>query len=427
MGVLLFGGLLGMMILGVPIAFAILGSGILYLVVTDMQPLLVVAQKMLNGLDSFPLIAVPLFIFAGNLMDRGGISKRLVDWCESLVGSMPGGLGMAGIVTCAVFAALTGSGPATVAAVGCILIPSMVKRGYTEQQATGVITAAGALGPIIPPSTPMIIYGCTMGISIPQMFMGGVIPGLFIALLLMVVNFFIAKRSPKIMEAPKIPFSWKHLGISTLKSLPTLFMPVLILGGIYGGIFTPTEAAAVACVYGLILSVCVYREIKPQDLPGMVLDAMKVSAMAIFIAGCANLLSFIMTNSKMTNDITNALVSNISSPYVYLFVLVLLLLVVGCFLDVLAAILIFAPIMVPAGVALGWDPLFLGVLFCIVLVIGLVTPPFGVNLFTATAITGLKFEQVVKGILPFMLIEIVAVFLIALSPWMITWLPGFLQ
>ncbi|WP_434311064.1 TRAP transporter large permease [Hominifimenecus sp. rT4P-3] len=427
MGLLLFGSLLLMMFLGVPIAFAILGSGTLTLLCTQLQPLTVVAQKLVNGLDSFPLIAVPLFIFAGNLMDRGGISKRLVDWCESLTGGFTGGLGAAAVVTCAVFAALTGSGPATVAAVGSIMIPSMVEKGYEKHRATGLVTSAGALGPIIPPSTPMIIYGCTMGVSIPYMFMGGVLPGALIALALIVVNYVTARKNPALRNAAKTKFSFRNFGKATVRSFPTLLMPLIILGGIYGGVFTPTEAAAVACVYGLILSVGVYREIRPKELPEIVISSMKISAMAVFICGCANLLSFILTNSKMANAITNAIVSNVSSPYGYLAILIVLLLIVGCFLDVLAAILILAPMLIPAGVALGWDPLFLGCLFCIVLVIGLITPPFGVNLFTATAIADLKFEQVVKGVMPFLIVEVIAIVIIALNPWLIMWLPSLMS
>jgi len=420
----LLGTLLAMMFLGIPVAFAILGSSTLFLIITDLQPLFIIPQKLINGLDSFPLIAVPLFIFAGDLMDKGGISKRLIAWCECLVGSVTGGLGMVAILACAVFAALTGSGPATVAAIGCIVIPSMIQRGYEDYQATGLVTASGALGPIIPPSIPMIIYGCTMGLSIPKMFMGAVIPGIFITTMLLIANSIIAKRTPNIRNAPRIPFSWKALAKSTVNAIWALLMPVIILGGIYSGIFTPTEAAAIACVYGLIVGLFIYRDVKLKELPKMAASAIKVSSIGIFITGAANLMGFIFTNSKITDTITRALVTHVTSPTAYIVILMLFLFIVGALMDTFAAILIIAPLAIPAGIALGLDPLFLGVIFVINLVVGFITPPFGCNLFIATAITGIKYEQVVKGVIPFMIVEIIAVMIIAFCPWMITWLPS---
>jgi len=424
---MLLGTLLALMFLGIPVAFAILGSSTLFLIITDLQPLFIIPQKLINGLDSFPLIAVPLFIFAGDLMDKGGISKRLIAWCECLVGSVTGGLGMVAILACAVFAALTGSGPATVAAIGCIVIPSMIQRGYEDYQATGLVTASGALGPIIPPSIPMIIYGCTMGLSIPKMFMGAVIPGIFITTMLLIANSIIAKRTPNIRNAPRIPFSWKELTKSTVNAIWALLMPVIILGGIYSGIFTPTEAAAIACVYGLIVGLFIYKDVKLKELPKMMASTIKVSSIGIFITGAANLMGFVFTNSKITDAITKALVTHVTSPTAYIVILMLFLFIVGALMDTFAAILIIAPLAIPAGIALGLDPMFLGVLFVINLVVGFITPPFGCNLFVATAITGIKYEQVVKGVIPFMIVEIIAVMIIAFCPWMITWLPSLLH
>jgi C4-dicarboxylate transporter DctM subunit len=426
MTVLLLGSMLILMFTGIQIAFAILASSTLFLLVTDMQPLFIIPQKLINGLDSFPLIAVPLFIVAGDLMDKGGISKRLVNWCECLVGSFAGGLGGVAIVASAVFAALTGSGPATVAAIGAIMVPSMVERGYKDYEATGLVTASGALGPIIPPSIPMILYGSTMSVSIPRMFSGALIPGIFITILLLTTNNIRSKRIPRINSIPRIPFSWKALGKSTINAIWALIMPIIVLGGIYSGIFTPTEAAAIACVYGLIIGLFVYREVKITELPKYMANAMKASSIGVFITGAANLMGFIFTNSKITDAITNAIVSNITSQSVYLITLMLFLFVVGSLMDTFATILIIAPLAVPAGIALGIDPLFLGVLFVINLVVGFITPPFGCNLFIATAITGVKYEQVVKGVLPYMITEIVAVMIIAFCPWMITWLPSVL-
>ena len=427
MGMMLIGSLIALMFLGVPVAFAILGSSTLYLLITDMQPLFVVCQKLINGLDSFPLIAVPLFCFAGDLMGKGGMSKRLVSWCECLVGNLSGGLGAVAIVACALFAALTGSGPATVAAIGGIMIPSMLERGYAEEEATGIVTAAGALGPIIPPSIPMIIYGCAMGLSIPEMFSGAIRPGLLITFLLLLTNYVRFKRNKERNICEKVPFSWGRFIATTKEAIWSLLMPVIILAGIYSGIFTPTEASAVACLYGLIISLFVNRDVSFKQLPELMLSGARVGALGIFISGAANLLSFIFTNSRLTDSITNLVVTHVTHPTVYIIVLMIFLFVVGALMDTFAAILIIAPLLIPAGVALGFDELFLGVLFVINLVVGFITPPFGCNLFTASAITGLKYEKIVKGILPYMLVEMVAVMVIAFCPWLITWLPSLMK
>ena len=256
--------LFGLMLFGVPVAFAILSSGIVY-VVEGGQSLLIMAQRMVSGLNSFTLLAVPLFIFVGNLMDFGGISKRLTDWARSLLGSLPGGLGIVTVVSCAIFAALTGSGPATVAAIGSIMIPAMLADGYTKETSAGMVAAAGALGPIIPPSIPMIIYGVTMSLSIPKMFIAGIVPGLVIAGALILVNIFLAFRNPVILEnRHKNKFDLKYSLKCLWRALGALGLPVLILGGIYGGIFTPTESAAVAIVYALIVGFF-YGELKVKD------------------------------------------------------------------------------------------------------------------------------------------------------------------
>ncbi len=411
--------------LGIPVAFAIGLACIGFLGITDIKPLILVAQRMVTGLDSFPLLAIPLFILVGNLMASGGISKRLVSWAESLVGSLPGGLGVVAILSCVVFAAISGSAPATVAAIGSIIIPSMVQKGYSESRSGGLIAAAGALGPIIPPSIPMIIYGVTMNVSITDMFLGGVLPGIFIALLLVAVNMVIAKRSPEIMaHRHDVKFSIINVIKTTWSGLGALFLPVLILGGIYGGIFTPTEAAAVGVLYSLIFGGLVYRELKVRDLPTILIKSMETSAMICFIIAVANVLSWIMSTTQVSTAIVNFLMQYVNSPIIYLLVLNLFLFLVGALLDNIAAIIIMAPILIPLGIQLGLDPLHLGVLFVINITIGFVTPPFGYNLFTACAITGLKFDRIVKGVLPFLLVEMLAVMIFAYVPQFITFLPS---
>lgn len=411
--------------IGLPVYLSILGSGAMFLIVTGIKPLLLVSQRMTTGLDSFPLLAIPLFVLVGELMDRGGISKRMINWADALMGWVPGGLGVVTIVSCAIFAALTGSGPATVAAIGSIMIPSLTNTGYDKKSAAGMVAAGGALGPIIPPSIPMIIYGVTMGLSIPKMFIAGILPGLVMMLLLILVNFFLIKNKPDILKNRE-KFSLKRLLASTWSALGALLLPIIILGGIYSGVFTPTEAAAVGVVYALLLGFFIYREIKIKDLPDALLKAMETAAMVGIIMGAANLLSWIMSVNNFGDMVTNALGSFITTKYSYLIVLMILLFFIGALMDTVAAIIILAPVLVPFGIELGIDPLHLGMIFVINLVIGYVTPPFGYNLFTAQSITGLRFNDIVKGVMPFLIIELISVLLFAFVPSIITFVPNIL-
>lgn len=411
--------------IGLPVYLSILGSGAMFLIVTGIKPLLLVSQRMTTGLDSFPLLAIPLFVLVGELMDRGGISKRMINWADALMGWVPGGLGVVTIVSCAIFAALTGSGPATVAAIGSIMIPSLTNTGYDKKSAAGMVAAGGALGPIIPPSIPMIIYGVTMGLSIPKMFIAGILPGLVMMLLLILVNSFLIKNKPDILKNRE-KFSLKRLLTSTWSALGALLLPIIILGGIYSGVFTPTEAAAVGVVYALLLGFFIYQEIKIKDLPDALLKAMETAAMVGIIMGAANLLSWIMSVNNFGDMVTNALGSFITTKYSYLIVLMILLFFVGALMDTVAAIIILAPVLVPFGIELGIDPLHLGMIFVINLVIGYVTPPFGYNLFTAQSITGLRFNDIVKGVMPFLIIELISVLLFAFVPSIITFVPNML-
>lgn len=416
--------LFGFMLLGVPVAFAIMSSGMAYLVSTGTS-FLVVAQRLIYGLNSFTLLAVPLFILVGNLMDYGGISKRLTDWAKSLLGWLPGGLGIVTVFSCAIFAALTGSGPATVAAIGSIMLPSMKKAGYSEDSSAGLVAAAGALGPIIPPSIPMIIYGVTMNLSIPAMFVAGITPGLVIAIALSLVNIIFAYRNPEVLKhAHDMKFDFKHSLKMFWKALGALGLPVLILGGIYGGVFTPTESAAVGIVYALIVGFAL-KELKVKDLPRILISSLKTSTMVNFIIAAASLFSWVISKSQVGVAISNGFISLVGgSQSMYLFILVVILLVVGCLMDNVAATLILAPILIPVGVSLGCNQLHIGMLFCICLVVGFVTPPFGYNLFTAVSISGLNFKRIVKGTIPFLLTEIVLLFVFAYVPGIITWLPS---
>lgn len=318
--------LFAFMLLGVPVAFAIMSAGVAYLHMTH-GSLLVVAQRLVYGLNSFTLLAVPLFILVGNLMDSGGISKRLTDWAKSLLGWLPGGLGVVTVFSCAIFAALTGSGPATVAAIGSIMLPSMLKAGYSRETSAGLVASAGALGPIIPPSIPMIIYGVTMNLSIPAMFIGGIVPGLVIAIVLSGVNIFFAYRNPEVLVHSKdLKFDLMESLRLFWKALGALGLPVLILGGIYGGIFTPTESAAVGIVYALVLGFAL-GELKVKDLPRVLISSLKTSTMVNFIIAAASLFSWVVSKSQVGVVIANGFINLVGgSRNMYLLILVLVLL-----------------------------------------------------------------------------------------------------
>lgn len=412
------------LIIGIPFAFSIILSCGAFLSITGFKPLVLIGQRLVTGMDSFPLLAVPLFILAGNLMDKGGISRRLVNWADYLVGRMTGGIGMVAVVSCMIFAALTGSGPATVAAIGSLLLPTMIRRGYKSRDAAGLVAAAGALGPIIPPSIPMIIYGVSMNVPITKMFMGGIGVGLLIGGCLMIVNFFYAKKNKISVEGTE--FSLKGFLKATWDALGALLLPLIILGGIYGGVFTPTEAAAVAVMYSLILGGLLYKEIKLGEMPKMLIESTKTSAMVIFIIGAANILQWLLSATGLPSAVAAAAIKVVTSKITYLLLLNVILFIAGALIDTIAAIIILGPILVPIGLSLGLDPLHLGVLFVVNLVIGYVTPPFGYNLFTATSISGEPFSEVVKGVLPFLLVEVICVLIISFVPEIVTWLPSVL-
>lgn len=424
MGFLVFCLLFGFMFIGVPIAFSIELAGAFFLMITDLRPLLLVAQRMVVGANSFPLLAIPLFVLTGTLMDRGGLSKRLVDWSDTLVGGFSGGLGLVMVVSCAVFAALTGSGPATVAAIGAILIPSMVERGYAKHTAAGLAAAAGALGPIIPPSIPMVIYGVTVGLSISKLFVAGFLPGLLIAVMLMVVNVFIARRQG--VKKVYRKFNFIRFLKATFSAITALLLPVIMLGGIYTGIFTPTEAGTVGVIYSLFVTSVIHRELGLKELKEALVSAIDVSCMVMFIIANSSLLGWIMSATQVPVFVADTIVRFVHTPATYLLLLNALLLVVGAVMDTVAAIIILAPILVPIGLNFGIDPLHLGLVFVVNLVFGYVTPPFGYNLFTAGSMAKLSTEEIVKGVWPFLCVEIVALLVLSYVPQISLWLPNLL-
>ncbi len=413
LAILLLGVMLVLIMVGVPIAFAIGLSASFFLEVTGMRPQILLPQRLLVGINSFALIAVPLFTFSGYLMEQGGLSKRLVDWVEKIFGWFPGSMGTITILCCTIFASLTGSGPATVAAIGAIMFPAMISGGYSRETAAGLLAAGGSLGPIIPPSVAMIVYGSTMSLSIPNMFLAAIIPGLLLAFLFIVVNTVIAFR--KNIKPVRQTFTRQEFLRSTVSASGVILLPVIVLGGIYGGVFTPTEAAAVCVIYSLFLGMA-FRELTWKKVADCLKLTARTSAMVILICGMSAIFGWILAAAKIPTTIATAVLPYLSSPEVYLIILMFFLFFVGCLMETLSSIVILAPILVPIGIQLGVDPLHLGVLFCINLVIGFITPPFGVNIFTACSVTGQSFPAVVKGLLPFLLVAMAAVMVFAFVP-----------
>ena len=416
---LLFGVLLVSMFLGLPVCFAILLASLAYLVPQGI-PLTIMSQQMIAGMNSFVLLAIPLFTVTGYIMEQTTLSIRLVEFVECLLGGVRGSMGAVTIVTCAIFAALTGSGPATVAAIGAIMMPALLRAGYSKSTSAGMIAAGGALGPIIPPSANMVVYGAAMGLSVSKMFIGGVLPGIFIALSLCLVNYVLALKNGYAKSTEK--YEKKEILRRTLRAIPTLVLPVIILGGIYGGIVTPTEAAVLSVVYAVIYGF-ITRELSLNGLWTALSKTIVTSTTVSFIIAVAKVFGWILTKSQLPAKMGTAIMSVIPNKWVYTAVLMIILFIVGCLMETIPSILILAPILVPVGIQFGMSELHLGVLFCITLTVGFVTPPFGINLFTAVSTTGESYQSVVKGVIPFMIVMILCVTICAFVPQIITFLP----
>lgn len=416
----LFYSLLALFFLNVPIAISIGLASAAAIMFTGTIPPVVRVQKMFTATDSFPLMAVPFFILAGALMESGGISRRLVDFANAIVGRFSGGLAFVAIIACIFFGAISGSAVACVAAIGTILIPSMVRRGYDAPFSTAVQACAGTLGVMIPPSIPMIIYGVMTGVTIGGLFMGGILPGIFVGASLMLVAWFIArKRGYKGDRRADAAHVW-----ATFKdAILALLMPAIILGGIYGGVFTPTEAAVVAVVYGFVIGFFVYRELRIRDLKGILVNSVVGTAMIMFIIATSSVFSWILTAQKIPQSVAEAILSFSRNPVVVMFLINVLLLFIGTFMETVASIIILVPVLLPVITQLGIDPLHFGVLIVVNLAVGMVTPPLGVCLFMGCNIGNVSLEEISRAAAPFIAVMILDIFILAYVPWITTVLP----
>ncbi|MEC1157684.1 TRAP transporter large permease [Cytobacillus horneckiae] len=422
----LFISLFVFLIIGVPIAIALGASALVTIYFTTTLPLTIMTQKAFTALDSFPLLAIPFFMLAGVLMGKAGVSRRLLTLATMLVGWMVGGLAMVTVVTCMFFAAISGSGPATVAAIGSFMIPSMKAKQYDEGFAAALTAASGSIGVIIPPSIPFVMYGVIGGVSIGSMFLAGIIPGMIIGLGLMVVSFLIAKKKDYKPDT-SIDYSFKAVLKAIYDAKWALLIPVIILGGIYGGIFSPTEAAVVAVVYATLIGIFVHKELSMKDIYECIRESIVINATTMIIVGLSISFAYIMTLEQIPNNIAGFITDLSSNPLVILLVINLILLVVGMFIDTISALVVLTPILLPIVTAVGIDPIHFGVILVANLAIGFITPPLGVNLFVASSIGNVKIERIVSAILPFLLSMLITLFLITYIPVLSTWLPGLLK
>jgi len=418
----LFMSLLVFLFLGVPVGIAIGLSSVTAIIVGGKLSLGFVAQALVNGCDSFPIMAIPLFILAGDLMGAGGVSKRILNVCNAFFGRMSGGLAIVTVAVCMFFAAVSGSGPATVAAVGSMVVPTMLQKGYSKSFTLALIATAGSIGVIIPPSIPMVIYGVSTGTSISTMFLAGFLPGILIGLALMFWSYFYCKKQG--WKGDPEPFSWKKTGAAIWDAKWALINPVIILGGIYGGFFTPTEAAAVAAVYAFVCGFIIYRELSPKKLIATIANSCNTTGTSLVILGCATAFTQILTIEQIPQMITAGILAFSQSQIVILLLINVFLLIVGCFMDTTPAMLVLAPILLPVALSLGMSPIHFGIIMVVNLSIGFITPPLGINLFVACRIGDSPLETVVRGIIPFVIVMLICLMLITYVPQISLALPG---
>ena len=400
--IILFGTMIVLLIIGVPISVSLGAATMASLLCFDV-PMAVVPQRMFTALDSVSIMAIPLFVLAGNLMTEGGISRRLVDFCNSIIGNIRGGMGYAMVLACAFFAALSGSAPATVLAIG-MLYPDMVRLGYPKERCAGLLTVSGGLGPIIPPSIIMVVYCTITNSSVGDMFKGGIVAGLMISIVLVVICIYYSNKEkwPKNTERTSVSQLAKHF----IHALPALFLPFVILGGIYSGLMTPS----------FIVSVFVYRELHPRDIYRILLASGKSSAMILFIIATSTAFSWLFTFSGISGQLVDAIVAMNLAPWMFCLIVALVLLVFGTFLEGIATCVLLVPVLWPIAQTLGIGVIHFGMIMCIANVIGCMTPPVAVNLFAAASVSKLKMGDIAKGELPFFLGYTAVFFLIVFVP-----------
>ena len=417
---IIFGLLFGLMLTGMPISISLGLTVLTFLFTMTQVPIESVGLKLFSGLDNFGIMAIPFFILAGTFLTRGGVAKRMINFTTSLVGHWPGGLGLAGVTACALFAAICGSSVATVAAIGSIILPAMVQQGFPKRFGAGVITTSGALGILVPPSIILVLYGVSTNTSIGTLFMAGIVPGVILALMLASVTWFIAWRN----NYPRLPrATWRERLHALHDGIWGLMLVVIVLGGIYSGLFTPTEAAAVAAVYSFIITVFVYRELKLSEVPKVLLNAANLSAMLLYIITNAVLFSFLMTHEQIPQAMAAWIIEQHFSVWVFLFVVNIILLLAGNVMDPSSILLIMAPILFPLAVNLGINPIHLGILMVVNMEVGLCHPPVGLNLYVGSGIARMGISEITIAVLPWLCAMLIFLVMITYIPEISLWLP----
>ncbi len=422
MAIVLFIIFVVLMAVGVPIAISMAASSILYMIMFVDIPLVVIAQQMLAGVNKYTLLAIPFFMIAGSLMEHGGISRRLVDFCKVLLGRIPGGLALVTIVACELFAAMTGAGAATVAAIGTFMIPAMVADGYNKDFAASLTATAGIFGPLIPPSILMVLYSVSTNVSVGTMLIGGIGPGLLMGVMVAIPAMYVCIKNN--YRSKETTGGLKNLWSSFKSAIWAIFTPVIILGGIYSGIFTATEAAAVAALYSLIVGLFVYKELTLKKMVDVLKTAMISTAGIMLIVAATQAFGWVLTFEQIPQDIASFLTTTIGNKWVFLIIVDILMLISGCFLDPVPAVMIYAPLLAPVATSFGVDPIHFGVLMVVGLVIGLVTPPVGVNLFVASAIAERPVHRLVPKLVPFIIFCVIGLIVVTFIPGISTFLPG---
>jgi tripartite ATP-independent transporter DctM subunit len=409
------------LVAGMPVAFVLGISAAVALAVWGRTPMLVIAQRMFTGIDQFPLMAIPFFILAGEMMNTGGITRGLLRFSDALVGHIRGGLAQVNIVASMLFAGITGAAVADTSALGSILIPAMIEEGYDVDFSAAVTAASSVVGPIIPPSIPAVIYAVTAGISIGGLFLAGFAPGILFGLGMMLVAYFISKKRG--YPRRETPITLRQFLDTFKRAVLALVMPLIILGGVLSGVFTPTEAAAIAVAYGLVVGLFITRELKLKDLPGIMIRAGLTTSMILLVVACASILSWVLSTQKIPAQIAAFFLSLTTNPLLMLFIVNIFLLMVGCVMDTSAAIIILVPILAPMMESLGIHPLHFGCIMVVNLCIGLATPPVGLCLFVACGISKIGLEDITREIWPFIAVEILVLFIITYFPAIPMFLP----
>jgi C4-dicarboxylate transporter DctM subunit len=419
----IFGLLAALMLTGMPISISLGLTVLTFLFTMTQVPLESVALKLFTGIEKFEIMAIPFFILAGNFLTHGGVARRMINFATAMVGHWYGGLGLGGVIACALFAAVSGSSPATVVAIGSILLPAMVKAGFPSKFGAGVITTSGALGILIPPSIVMVMYSVATNTSVGALFMAGVIPGLALAATLGGVTWWRAKKFdyPRMEKA-----TWGQRWKAFKDSAWGLFLIIVVMGGIYSGMFTPTEAAAMSAVYAFWVAVFVYKDMRLKDVPRVLLNSANMSAMLLYIITNAVLFSFIMTNENIPQALADWMLGNGLGMIAFLLAVNVILLLAGNFMEPSSIVLIFAPILFPVAVKLGIDPVHFGIIMVVNMEVGMCHPPVGLNLYVASGITKMGITELTVAVWPWLLSMLVFLIVVTYWPGVSIWLPKYL-